>query len=124
MKCVSSVSYKILSGGEELGPVVPGRGLRQGDPLSPYLFLMCTEGFSALLKNFESTGKIRGCKIARGAPEVSHMLFADDSYVFCKATEEGATNVVQLLQWFQDASGQHINLHKSSVFSVRIQSLN
>lgn len=42
--CISSVKYKFLSTGHEVGPISPGRGLRQGDPISPYLFLLCTEG--------------------------------------------------------------------------------
>lgn len=50
MKCVSSVSYHIISDGNDIGPIVPGRGLRQGDPLSPYLFILCVEGLSALLR--------------------------------------------------------------------------
>lgn len=116
MKCVSSVSYKILSGQQEIGPIVPGRGLRQGDPLSSYLFILCTEGLSALIKENERTGRIQGCKIARRAPVISHMLFADDTYLYCKAREEDTRNVVDLLRCFQVASGQQVNLNKSSVF--------
>ncbi|KAM6544107.1 hypothetical protein CsatB_008554 [Cannabis sativa] len=116
MCCVSSVSYNILSGGKELGPIVPKRGLRQGDPLSPYLFLLCAEGLSALISDFERRGKLRGCKVARGAPVITHMFFADDSYLYCRATEEEANNVIELLQCFQLASGQQVNLNKSSVF--------
>lgn len=104
MKCVSSVSYKICSERRELGPITQKRGLRQGDPMSPYLFILCVEGLSALIRDFESRGKIRGCKVARGAPFISHMLFADDSYLYCKATTEAARNVLELLQVFQKAS--------------------
>ncbi|KAM6561714.1 hypothetical protein CsatA_030953 [Cannabis sativa] len=116
LKCVSSVAYKFVVGEHEVGPIVPSRGLRQGDPLSPYLFLLCAEGFSALLHDFERRGKIRGCKVARGAPLISHMLFADDSYIYCQASEDGARNVVSLLDLFQAASGQQINCQKSSLF--------
>lgn len=105
IKCVSRVSYKILAGGQEMGPIIPSRGQRQGDPLSPYLFIICAEDFSGLIRDYERIGKIQGCKIARGAPLISHMLFAYDSYVYCKANEEGATNLLELLQQFQEASG-------------------
>lgn len=97
MRCVSSVSYKIVAGGLEVGPIIPGRGLRQGDPLPPYLFILCTEGISALISDYERMGRIQGCKIARGAPMITHMLFVDDSYLYCKANKEGAMSVVELL---------------------------
>lgn len=71
MKCMRSVSNKIVSGGHEMGPIIPRRGLHQGDPLSLYLFILCAEDFSMLIKD----DRIRGCKIARGAPTISHMLF-------------------------------------------------
>lgn len=59
---------------------------------------------------------IWGCKIARGALVVPHMLFVDDSYLYCKATEESAQHVLNLLNCFRQASGQQVNLAKSSVF--------
>ncbi|XP_060969635.1 uncharacterized protein LOC133036885 [Cannabis sativa] len=84
---VGSVRYKIVHGGHVSASFVPGRGIRQGDPLSPYLFLICAEGFTSLIKKFEVEGLLKGCKIANGAPLISHMLFADDSYVYCRANE-------------------------------------
>jgi hypothetical protein len=63
MKCVPSVSYRIKVNGELPDPFTPERGLRQGDPLSPYLFLICAEGFSALIEKAEREGKLRGIKV-------------------------------------------------------------
>jgi hypothetical protein len=51
--CLNSVQYSILVNGESVGPVIPGRGLRQGDPLSPYLFILCAEGLTTLIKKYE-----------------------------------------------------------------------
>uniref|UniRef100_A0A803PUD0 Reverse transcriptase domain-containing protein n=1 Tax=Cannabis sativa TaxID=3483 RepID=A0A803PUD0_CANSA len=116
MFCVSTVRYKITHGGNTLGPIIPGRGLRQGDPLSPYLFLICAEGFSSLLKDYERRHQISGVRVARGAPIVSHMLFADDSYVYCKANVEEASSILQLLHVYELASGQQVNFSKSSIF--------
>ncbi|XP_060965763.1 uncharacterized protein LOC133034618 [Cannabis sativa] len=116
MQCVSSANYKVIHGSHEMGPIAPTRGLRQGDPLSPYLFILCAEGLSALLRKYERQGWIHGCKVANGAPRVSHMLFADDSYLYCQASEVEAHRVRKLLTKFERASGQEVNLSKSSIF--------
>lgn len=90
MMCVSTVSYKVCRNGEEVGPIVPSRGLRQGDPLSPYLFIICAEGLSSLIRNRERAGLIHGVKVARSAPTVSHLFFVDDCFLFFKATHNEA----------------------------------
>lgn len=114
--CVTSARYSICHSGREFGNIVPSKGLRQGDPLSSYLFLIFTEGLSAILKQYEQSSLIGGIKVARGALTISHMLFADDSYIFCKASKEEASTVVNMLQVFKKASGQKINQNKSSVY--------
>ena len=63
-------------------------GLCQGDPLSPYLFLMCATGLQSLLHMAEMEGHIQGMAICRNGPRVSHMFFADDSVLFCRAKKE------------------------------------
>lgn len=65
MKCVSSVTYRIKVNGEYTDTVTPQRGLRQGDPLSPYLFLLCAEGLSAMLRKAEWDGEIVGIQVSR-----------------------------------------------------------
>lgn len=97
LQCVNSVSYTITHGFREMGPVVPSRGLRQGDPLSRYLFILCAEGLSALLRKYEAQKWIHGIKVCRNAPSVSHLLFADDSYLFCNASENEALRMGELL---------------------------
>ncbi|KAL8116202.1 hypothetical protein AgCh_022629 [Apium graveolens] len=118
-ECVTSVKYKIWHSGREFGEIVPKRGLRQGDPLSSYLFLICIEGFPSILKKYECQAMLGGIRVARGAPSITHMLFVDDSYIFCKADTKEASRVVSLLQMFEKASGQKINEQKSSVFFSR-----
>ncbi|XP_060965673.1 uncharacterized protein LOC115711034 [Cannabis sativa] len=114
--CVNSVRYHVINNGQKMGPIIPTRGIRQGCPLSPYLFIVCAEGLSSLIKHFEAQKHITGCKVARSAPPISHLLFADDSYVYCQASEEEANHVLTLLQLFERASGQKVNLNKSSAF--------
>lgn len=86
MECVTSVRYSITHGGEVFGQVNPSRGIRQGDHFSPYLFILYAEGLSSLIRKYEGDKWLHWCKIAHGAPVISHMLFADDIYIYCRAT--------------------------------------
>lgn len=115
MKCVTIVTYRFRVNGDLTGYIVPGRGLRQGDPISPYLFLICAEGFSALLNHAEEEGRIRGIQLAPTAPRVSHLLFADDSLLVMEATLQSVQAISEILQVYEESSGQVINREKSSV---------
>ncbi|XP_031104893.1 uncharacterized protein LOC116009862 [Ipomoea triloba] len=115
MLCATTVSYNFLVNGNAVGQVVPTRGIRQGDPLSPYLFIICAEGLSLLLQQAESRGAIHGCRVARGAPPISHLFFADDSLLFFRANAEEAGVIKQCLTDYESMTGQLVNFHKSSV---------
>ena len=88
MRCFSTVTYSIGINGQPKGCIIPSRGLRQRDPLSPYLFLLCAKGLSGLLRQQVERGSIKGVAICRGATRISHLFFADDSLIFCQATLE------------------------------------
>lgn len=125
MNCVRSVSYDFSHGGYEMNIIFPKRGLRQGDPISPYLFIICIEGSSTLLRNYAKRSLIHGVRVCRNAPVVRHMLFADDCYMFCKASTGEANYVLEILAKFGKALGQQVNAQKSSVFfSSNISSYN
>ena len=115
MKCVTTVRYHIKVNGVPTEQFVPTRGLRQGDPLSPYLFVICAEGLSALLHDAEEHGRISGVKICQTAPSVSHLLFADDSVILLKARQEEATALHDILELYENCSGQCINTEKSAI---------
>ena len=74
MACVSSVRFQILHDGKEIGPIIPQRGLRQGDPLSPYIFIICAKSLSSLINSREATTWLSDCK--RGS--------LNFSFVFCE----------------------------------------
>ncbi|KAL8135230.1 hypothetical protein AgCh_010047 [Apium graveolens] len=107
----------------DLYPQKPQRGLRQGDPISPYLFLIVADVLSRSISNAIQNGILSGIKVARDCPTVSHIFFADDSMLISQASEEAARNINILLQDYCLASGQKIKYHKSSVlFSPNLSS--
>ena len=114
--CVSTVSYSVLINGEPKGRIVPTREFRQGDPISPYLFLLCAEGLSAMLRKVENGGIPRGIVVCRQAPLVSHLLFADDCIVFGKASKEEGFRLLKILEVYEKESGQKLNREKTSLF--------
>ncbi|KAK4393443.1 putative mitochondrial protein [Sesamum angolense] len=114
-KAYDRVEWSFL---RKFGSIIPQRELRQGDPLSPYLFLLCTESLCSLFRAANDRGTIPGVAVCRGAPCISHLLLADDTMVFCPATLSTVQAVRFVLDTYKLASGQEINLHKSSaVFS-------
>lgn len=115
MKCVRSVSYSFLQDGRVFGNIIPKRGVRQGDPISPYLYILCAEGLTSIIRSYEDAGLVHGCRITRGAPHISHLLFTDDCYFFFTATQAEATIMKDILQKYERLSGQEINYAKSGV---------
>ena len=86
MLCVKTVSYSILVNEKPKGMIKPTRGIHQGDPLSPFLFLFCTEGLNGLITKAGEKGDIKGYALCRNSPRLTHLFFADDSLLFCRAT--------------------------------------
>ncbi|XP_022553759.1 uncharacterized protein LOC111203903 [Brassica napus] len=115
MECVSSVSYTFLINGAPQGGVLPSCGLRQGDPLSPYLFILCTEVLSGLCNQAQDRGTLAGIKVARGYPAINHLLFADDTMFFCRSDRDSCTELMSILNRYEAASGQCINRTKSAI---------
>ena len=116
MGCVTTPSFSILITRKEYGNIRPSKGIRQGDPLSPYLFLLCVEGFTSLLEKAELDVHIRGASICRRAPRISTLMFADNSIIFCRATSREVGVINEFLQTYANASSQCTNMKKSSVY--------
>ncbi|KAL5543298.1 hypothetical protein UlMin_011008 [Ulmus minor] len=115
MACISSVTYSFQFNGKRFGHLTPSRGLRQGDPLSPYLFLLCGEGLSSLLHRYEQNEVLQGLRCGMRGPTISHLLFADDSLFFLEAKLSACAAVKEILRFYEAASGQVVNLSKSAV---------
>lgn len=119
MACISSVSYAILINGSSHGSFKSSKGLRQGDLLSPYLFLLCAEGFSALLKRVESKLNLSGFQINKHCPTLTHLFLANDSLIFTKAREKDLLTLKKVLEGYEKTLGQTINLEKSSFMTSK-----
>ena len=117
MKCLSTVKYAVLFNGTPTDSFSPSRGIRQGDPLSPYLFLLCAEGLTALLHKAELDYSLRGVAVCRNGPKVTHLMFADDYLLFYRASTEECQVVMNILSQYEEASGQKLNSDKTSIFN-------
>ena len=116
MECVTMVSYSILVNGEPKGMIHPTRGIRQGDPLSPFLVLFCVEGLNAILEQAAGAGEIHGFSICRRGPKLTHLFFTNDCLLFYRSTLEECEKIKELLASYEVASGQMINKDKTTLF--------
>ncbi|GAA0155454.1 hypothetical protein LIER_38092 [Lithospermum erythrorhizon] len=106
---VESVRYSLLINGDQVWYIKPSRGLRQGDPLSPYLFIMCTEGLIALLWGAISRGELNGIKLGPELQPLSHFMFADDILLLGQAIVSEAQVIRDLLSNYELWYGQLVN---------------
>jgi hypothetical protein len=122
MTCIRTVSYSVVVNGNPVGLIRPSRGIRQEDPISPYLFLLCAEILSALLQRAKRRGVIIGVPTSFRGPRLSHLFFADDSLLFCKSNLVEWRRLLIILGMYESGSGQKLNLKKTSIFfSAEIQ---
>ena len=117
MSCVSSIRFSIRFNGVLTDSFTPTRGLRQGDPLSPYLFLFVADALSMALQNETRNGNLEELKITRAAPGISHLLFADDALLFFKANDSQARRVKEVIGKFERGTGQLLSPTKCSILT-------
>ena len=116
MSCIKSVSNAVFFNGEPVGHIKPTRGLRQGDPLSFYMFLLCAIGLQGLLHKAKSDGAIRGISICCNGPRISQLFFADDSVLFYHAKQAKCQVILNILASYERGSGKKINKDKTNLF--------
>ncbi|XP_057760557.1 uncharacterized protein LOC130980933 [Arachis stenosperma] len=125
MNCVKSASYRFKINGKLSRRIGPQRELRQGDPLSPYLFILAAESFTILMEKAARDNLISGIRLAPTAPPITHLLFANDCIIFTGAQEDEIYQLIQIINKYTEASGQRINTEKSGLIfgsQVPIQS--
>lgn len=121
-----SAKLSIAVNGKASGYFSCSRGVRQGDPLSPILFCLAKEVLSRGISKPVANGTIDLMTGARGFQVPSHILYADDVLVFCRASQKNINNLMQLFSRYGDVSGQRINPLKSTFYvgSCHIRRIN
>ena len=109
LSCVSTSSTSLLFNGSKLQPFSPSRGIRQGDPISPYLFLLCMEFFGARITKMCEDNKWDMVRASKNGPSFSHVLFANDILLFAKANTKNCNSIMEVLNNFCNLAGQKVN---------------
>ncbi|GLT47499.1 hypothetical protein SLA2020_211940 [Shorea laevis] len=120
MECLSTARISVLVNGSPTREFEVGKGLRQGDPLSPFLFLMIGEGLKSLVQRAVTEGMLHGIEIGKQGMSVSLLQFADDTIIMGRADAENIHMVKDVLKWFELMSGLRINFNKSSVYGYNV----
>ena len=116
LECIRSVTYFVVINGEPKGNIIPTRGIRQEDPLSPYLFLLCLEGLNGLIERAFDRKHIEGFSLCKNSLKISHLFFVDNSLLFCCARLEDVRKIQEILGKYEVALGQKINSDKTTLF--------
>jgi len=114
MTCITTFSFDVLINGSA-SPFFPaGRGLRQGCPLSPLLFLLVAEGLSRFILSAKAYGSFRGIPISQ-VPYITRLLFVDDILLFCDGSRQDIDNLYEGLNLLQIVAGMLVNIEKSTI---------
>lgn len=116
IECATSVQYTLLINGNITQSFTPRKGLRQEDPLSSYLFLMCVNILSLALMKAKNQKRIKGVKIGRNGISFTHLFFANDALLFFQKDNQSLTYIQDILNWYCSLSRQSINLSKSDLY--------
>jgi hypothetical protein len=116
LNLTSTAFFSILVNGVPTRPFSPSRGIRQGDPLSPFLFLIMAEGLSRSIHAEVGNGSLEGLSLHSISPPISHSQFVDGTLLMGRPTVKEENSILQVLQTFSNASGLDCNKDKSLIF--------
>jgi hypothetical protein len=116
MNLISSTFFSILVNGTPSQPFSPSRGIRQGNPLSPFLFVIMAEGLGRYIKASIENGSLQGLPLHGLQPTASHSQFVDDTMLLNTPTAQEENKLSSILNDFSEASGTTFNLEKSQLF--------
>ncbi|GJX39372.1 putative RNA-directed DNA polymerase, eukaryota, reverse transcriptase zinc-binding domain protein [Tanacetum coccineum] len=120
--CLQTSRSSALVNGSPSAEFLISRGLRQGDPLSPFLFLIIMEGLNTVLKDVVGSGLIHGTKVGDTNLNISHSFYADDVVIVSEWNKQDMENIIRVMQVFYLASGLKINISKSNVYEIGVSS--
>ena len=116
MRCISTSLISMLVNGGALEPFQPSRGIRQGDLMAPYIFIMCMEVLGFLIKDKCDSNLWDPVCASRGRLAFSHLFFVDDLVLFAKANKKNCQSVKDIMDMFCDLSRQKVNQGKFRVY--------
>ena len=116
--CISTASMSILINGSPTASFKMERGLRQGDPLSPFLFILVAEVLNRMILRARDLGFIEGVVVGKDKVELTHLQFADDTLIFCPAKKDIILNYRRMLDCLSLVSGLTINYSKSALIPL------
>ena len=119
--CLSTVSFVVLMNENAKGWVKSSRGLRQGDPLSPFLFTLVVDVLSRMLLRAKERNSLEGFRVGRNRIKVSHLQFTDDTIFFSNTCQKELQTLKSLLLVFGHISGLKVNLDKSNIYGINLE---
>ncbi|CAL1383537.1 unnamed protein product [Linum trigynum] len=114
--CIRTVNFSILFNGEAAEEFKLSRGIRQGDPLSPFLFILMSNALTFLIDKAVSQNQLKGIRLNARCPILTHCLFADETVILGKADHQEAEKILDLIREYGAITGQEVNINKSYVF--------
>ncbi|KAJ9543280.1 hypothetical protein OSB04_022987 [Centaurea solstitialis] len=118
--CLSSAMVSVLINGSSSKEFCMGKGLRQGDPLAPFLFIIAAEACNIAMKEAREIGIFHGVRLPKDGPLISRLQYADDALFLKVWSRSNMANLIRILRCFHLSSGLKVNLNKSQLLGIGV----